>query len=120
MRSAMSVVEWRGVNVPESRTIRGAGAHVRALPAACLHARQATAILGTVPDPNDQHLMRRAIELARASVRTGGGPFGCVIARDGHTIAEGHNRVTLANDPTAHAEVVAIRAACAKLGTFQL
>jgi tRNA(Arg) A34 adenosine deaminase TadA len=85
-----------------------------------LHARQATAILSTVPDPNDQHLMRRAIELARASVRAGGGPFGCVIARDGRAIAEGHNRVTLANDPTAHAEIVAIRAACTKLGTFQL
>jgi tRNA(adenine34) deaminase len=85
-----------------------------------LHARPATAILGTVPDPNDQHLMRRAIELARASVRAGGGPFGCVIARDGRTIAEGHNRVTLANDPTAHAEIVAMRAAAAKLSTYRL
>ncbi|HEU4417483.1 MAG TPA: nucleoside deaminase [Planctomycetota bacterium] len=71
-------------------------------------------------DPNDQHLMRLAIQLARASVRAGGGPFGCVIARDGRPIAEGQNRVTLANDPTAHAEVVAIRAACTTLGSFQL
>ncbi len=64
--------------------------------------------------------MKRAVELARASVRAGGGPFGCVIARDGAVVAEGSNRVTLANDPTAHAEVVAIRAACAALGSFQL
>ncbi|HZN39192.1 MAG TPA: nucleoside deaminase [Planctomycetota bacterium] len=71
-------------------------------------------------DPNDQQLMRLAIQLARASVRAGGGPFGCVIARDGRPIAEGQNRVTLANDPTAHAEVVAIRAACTTLGSFQL
>ncbi|HEX6811380.1 MAG TPA: nucleoside deaminase [Planctomycetota bacterium] len=65
-------------------------------------------------------MMRRAIELARGSVRAGGGPFGCVVARDGRTIAEGHNRVTLTLDPTAHAEVVAIRAACTALGSFQL
>lgn len=64
--------------------------------------------------------MRRAVELARASVRAGGGPFGCVIARDGAVVAEGTNRVTLANDPTAHAEIVAIRAACERLGSFQL
>lgn len=64
--------------------------------------------------------MRRAIELARESVRTGGGPFGAVITRDGRVLAEGANRVTVWNDPTAHAEVVAIRQACERLGTFQL
>jgi len=63
---------------------------------------------------------RRAIELARASVRAGGGPFGAVVARAGVVIAEGTNGVTLANDPTAHAEIVAIRGACSKLGDFRL
>ena len=52
---------------------------------------------------DDPLLMRRAIELARQSVRAGGGPFGCVIARGGRVVAEGSNRVTLDNDPTAHA-----------------
>jgi tRNA(Arg) A34 adenosine deaminase TadA len=65
--------------------------------------------------------MRRAIELAVENVRTNrGGPFGCVIARDGKIIAEGTNLVVSTNDPTAHAEIVAIRRACEKLGTFQL
>jgi tRNA(Arg) A34 adenosine deaminase TadA len=65
-------------------------------------------------------LMRRAIALSLDSVRTGGGPFGALIARDGVIVAEGTNRVTLERDPTAHAEVVAIRAACAALGAFSL
>jgi guanine deaminase len=64
--------------------------------------------------------MRRAIALALENVRNGGGPFGAVIAKDGRIIAEGANRVTSSNDPTAHAEVVAIREACRTLGTFQL
>ncbi len=65
--------------------------------------------------------MRRAIELSVENVRVrGGGPFGCVIARDGEIIAEGWNQVTLSNDPTAHAEVIAIRLACQALRTFQL
>ena len=64
--------------------------------------------------------MRRAIELARSSIQSGGGPFGAVVARDGVIVAEGQNRVTVWNDPTAHAEVVAIRDACARLGTFSL
>ncbi len=65
--------------------------------------------------------MARAIQLAIENVRSGrGGPFGAVIARDGNQIAEGANQVTSTNDPTAHAEILAIRAACAKLGTFDL
>ncbi len=72
------------------------------------------------PTPEDIRFMRRAVELSIENVHSGGGPFGAVIVRDGEIIAEGVNRVTANNDPTAHAEVTAIRAACAKLGTFQL
>jgi len=64
--------------------------------------------------------MRRAIALALENIRSGGGPFASVITRDGRFIAEGANRVTATNDPTAHAEVVAIREACRVLGAFQL
>jgi len=65
--------------------------------------------------------MREAIRLSRDKMRCGaGGPFGAVIVRNGKIIARGWNRVTSANDPTAHAEVTAIRAACRKLKTFQL
>lgn len=69
---------------------------------------------------NKEELMRRAIALSINSVQNGGGPFGAVIARDGEIIAEGSNRVTLDNDPTAHAEVSTIREACRKLSTFEL
>ena len=65
--------------------------------------------------------MRRAIALSLRAIRTNRGmPFGAVIVRDGEVIAEAHNTVTSENDPTAHAEMNAIRAACAKLGTFRL
>ena len=65
--------------------------------------------------------MRRAIALALENVRTGrGGPFAALVAKDGNVIGEGANSVTATNDPTAHAEIVAIRAACRALGTFQL
>ena len=66
-----------------------------------------------------EELMRRAIELSENSVRNGGGPFGAVIAKDGEIIAEGSNKVTINNDPTAHAEVCAIRNACKILNTFE-
>lgn len=64
--------------------------------------------------------MRRAIDLSIENVKNGGGPFGAVIVRDDELIAEGVNRVTANNDPTAHAEVSAIRAACQKVGNFKL
>lgn len=67
----------------------------------------------------NEELMRRAIELSENSVRNGGGPFGAVIAKDGEIVAEGSNKVTIDNDPTAHAEVCTIRNACQKLGTFE-
>lgn len=70
--------------------------------------------------PNPE-FMRRAIALATENVRSGrGGPFGAVIVRDGAIVGEGANRVTEENDPTAHAEVRAIRNACRKLGAFAL
>jgi tRNA(Arg) A34 adenosine deaminase TadA len=65
--------------------------------------------------------MQRAIALAIDNVRSGtGGPFGALVVRDGEVIATGVNLVTTTNDPTAHAEVVAIRTACKVLGNFQL
>lgn len=68
-----------------------------------------------------EELMQRAIDLSAKSVAEGGGPFGAVIVNaEGEIIAEAHNCVTLNNDPTAHAEVMAIRQACEKLGTFDL
>jgi guanine deaminase len=68
----------------------------------------------------DRRFLKRAIELAMENVRRGGGPFGALVVRDGAVIAAGSNQVTRANDPTAHAEVVAIREACRILGSFQL
>lgn len=69
----------------------------------------------------DNPFMARAIQLSIDNVRSGqGGPFGAVIVQDGNIIAEGVNRVTSTNDPTAHAEVVAIREACANVGSFEL
>ncbi len=72
------------------------------------------------PTPNPEFL-RRAIALATENVRTGnGGPFAAVIVREGVIVGEGVNTVTATNDPTAHGEVNAIRAACRALGTFTL
>ena len=64
--------------------------------------------------------MKRAIELSIESVNNGGGPFGCVIVKNGEIISEGSNKVTSNNDPTAHGEIVAIRNACKKLNNFNL
>ncbi|HXN64188.1 MAG TPA: deaminase [Candidatus Acidoferrales bacterium] len=69
----------------------------------------------------DLRFMERAIALAIENVNNGrGGPFGAVIVRNGEIVAEGTNQVTSTNDPTAHAEVAAIREACRKLNDFQL
>lgn len=70
------------------------------------------------PDPA---FMREAIRLSIDKMQAGhGDPFGAVIVKDGHIIARGFNQVTSAHDPTCHAEIDAIRKACAALGTFQL
>ena len=70
---------------------------------------------------NENEFMQRAIELSMLAIQDGkGGPFGCVIVKNGKIVGEGSNKVTSTNDPTAHAEVVAIRNACANLNTFQL
>ena len=72
------------------------------------------------PDSHEK-FMRRAIELAqRGADENRGGPFGCVVVKDGHVIGEGFNQVTSTNDPTAHAEIVAVREACRSLNSFQL
>jgi tRNA(Arg) A34 adenosine deaminase TadA len=69
----------------------------------------------------DTRLVREAIRLSRTRMRQGrGGPFGAVVVRDGAIVARGWNAVTSSLDPTAHAEIVAIRRACRKLGTFDL
>ena len=68
----------------------------------------------------DEKFMQQAIDLSIENVANGGGPFGAVIVRDGEVIATGTNRVTANCDPTAHAEVSAIRAACAKVKNFKL
>ena len=68
----------------------------------------------------DQKFMQMAIELSIENIDSGGGPFGAIIVRNGELIAKGANRVVPNNDPTAHAEVVAIHNACQKLQTFDL
>jgi len=72
------------------------------------------------PRTDDVFWLETAVRLAEDNVRDGGGPFGAIIVRDGQQIAAGQNRVTRDNDPTAHAEVEAIRAAGRTLGTFDL
>lgn len=70
--------------------------------------------------PEDQKFMRKAIDLSIESVNSGGGPFGAVIVKDGEILSTGMNRVVPNNDPTAHAEVNAIRSACNKLQKHEL
>ncbi len=70
---------------------------------------------------NDPQFMRLAIELARQGMESNaGGPFGSIVVKNGKVIGEGSNRVTSSNDPTAHAEIVAIRDACKNMGSFRL
>ena len=69
----------------------------------------------------EKRFLERAIELSKKGMESGrGGPFGCVVVQGDEIVGEGCNMVTSSNDPTAHAEVVAIRKACEKLGTYQL
>jgi guanine deaminase len=70
--------------------------------------------------PLEQRLLRRAVDDAVRNVAGGGGPFGALVVRGGEVIATGVNQVTSSLDPTAHAEVVAIRAACQAIGDFKL
>lgn len=68
----------------------------------------------------EEKYMKMAADLSLENVDNGGGPFGAVIVRDGEVVATGVNKVTVVNDPTAHAEVNAIRTACKRLGSFRL
>lgn len=69
----------------------------------------------------DSYFMQRAIDLAEKGIDSNaGGPFGAVIVKDNKIISEGYNKVTSTNDPTAHAEIIAIKEACKKLNSFQL
>ena len=68
----------------------------------------------------DNAMLQHAVRLACESAKSGGGPFGAVVARDGVVLGEGANRVTLDRDPTAHAEVIALRAACAASASHTL
>jgi len=69
----------------------------------------------------ENEFLEKAIELSKKSMESGqGGPFGCIVVKDDRIVGEGWNMVTASNDPTAHAEVVAIRNACKNLGTYQL
>ena len=70
---------------------------------------------------NDKGFLEMAVQEAMDGIKVGhGGPFGCVIAKDGKVIAKGHNRVLVDRDPTAHGEIVTIRKACDVLGTIDL
>src|SRR3954466_3556644 len=72
------------------------------------------------PPVSEREWLDRAVTVAAENVNSGGGPFGALVVRDGELLATGTNLVTVNLDPTAHAEVVAIRAACQRLGTFKL
>ncbi|MDT7724819.1 MAG: guanine deaminase [Actinomycetota bacterium] len=74
----------------------------------------------SIADSDEQKWLKEAVRLATANVEAGGGPFGAVIVRDCEIIATGTNQVTPRLDPTAHAEVVAIRAACQAIGDYKL
>ncbi|MFN4121980.1 MAG: nucleoside deaminase [Flavobacteriales bacterium] len=72
-------------------------------------------------EQDHKHFMREAIRLSKEGMDNNqGGPFGAVVVKNGQIVGRGYNKVTLLNDPTAHAEVTAIRDACNQLGTFQL
>ncbi|SDU70684.1 nucleoside deaminase [Amycolatopsis keratiniphila] len=74
----------------------------------------------SISESDEQKWLAEAVQLATANVENGGGPFGAMIVRDGSVLATGTNQVTPTLDPTAHAEVVAIRAACQAIGDYKL
>ncbi|MEV6911162.1 nucleoside deaminase [Amycolatopsis sp. NPDC051071] len=74
----------------------------------------------SISESDEQKWLTEAVNLATTNVERGGGPFGAMIVRDGSVLATGTNQVTPALDPTAHAEVVAIRAACQAIGDYKL
>jgi len=80
----------------------------------------APALTAQTPNTNTMDFLQQAIELAIHSAKNNGGPFGAVIVKDGKIIAEGHNQVTENCDPSAHAEIMAIRAACKNINDHQL
>lgn len=77
-------------------------------------------LIETTESAGDTAWLAHAVSLAEANVADGGGPFGAAVVRDGELLASGTNQVTPTLDPTAHAEVVAIRAACLRVGDFRL
>ena len=97
--------------------VAAAGRHTAPRPA---DARTAPGARTDARTDTDAHWLRRAVDLATANVAQGGGPFGAVVVGGGVEVAVGQNRVTRDLDPTAHAEVQAIRAACRSAGTFAL
>lgn len=103
---------------PESETGHAAGK--RNIPEKTQESRQETETEQKQIEKMDTGLMKEAIKLAQENIRKGGGPFAALIVKDGKVIARTGNTVTLSNDPTAHAEVNAIRKACQELGTFDL
>jgi guanine deaminase len=71
-------------------------------------------------DENDRKLLLRALDIAIEGIPEGGGPFGAVIAKDGKILSEAYNEVVNSNDPTSHAEILAIRRACKSIGSYTL
>ena len=106
---------------PRLRARDRADRAVRSPPTRCARARQCARPISEDENGPEPSIMRRVIELSRQGSEAGhGGPFGCVIVKDGEVVAEAYNEVLASKDPTAHAEVLAIRRAAAALGSSDL